>query len=64
METVTVAVPPQIAKKYGKKVVDYKELLAYVEEHLWVDVDVNPKMKMEDFYALIKDGTKATKDHQ
>lgn len=63
MNTLTVAVPPKIAKKYGKKIVDYRELLRFVEEKMWVDADVTPKMKMEEFYKLIKksDGGKATK---
>jgi len=64
MDTIKVSVPAKLAKKYGKKIVNYKELLAYVEEHMWVDIDVNPKMKMEDFYALLKDGTETTQDRQ
>ena len=63
MTTLTVSVPSQVAKKYGNKVVDYRELLRFIEEKMWVDVDVTPKMKMEDFYTLIKksDGGKVAK---
>ena len=63
MTTLTVSVPSQIAKKYGNKVVDYRELLRFIEEKMWVDIAVTPKMKMEDFYTLIKksDGGKVAK---
>ena len=63
MTTLTVAVPSQVAKKYGNKIVDYRELLRFIEEKMWVDVDVTPKMKMEDLYTLIKksDGGKMAK---
>lgn len=63
MTTLTVSVPPQVAKKYGNKIVDYRELLRFIEEKMWIDIDVTPKMKMEDFYSLIKksDGGKTTK---
>ena len=63
MNTLTVSVPAKIAKKYGKQIVDYKELLRFIEEKMWIDIDVTPKMKMEEFYTLIKksDGGKTTK---
>jgi hypothetical protein len=64
MNTLTVSVPSKVAKKYGKQIVDYRELLHFIEEKMWVDVDVTPKMKMEEFYTLIKksDGGKTTKN--
>ncbi|MEI7562790.1 MAG: hypothetical protein WCJ39_03630 [bacterium] len=63
MNTLTVSVPSKVAKKYGNQIVDYRELLRFIEEKMWVDTDVNPKIKMEDFYTLIKksDGGKTTK---
>lgn len=63
MNTLTVSVPAQVAKKYGNKIVDYKELIRFIEEKMWTDIDVKPKMKMEDFYMMIKnsDGGKPTK---
>lgn len=63
MNTLTVSVPFKVAKKYGNQVVDYRELLRFIEEKMWVDIDVTPKMKMADFYTLIKksDGGKTTK---
>ena len=54
MNTLTVAEPPKVAKKYGNKRVDYRELLNFIEEKMWVDIDVNPKMKMSDFYDVVK----------
>jgi hypothetical protein len=32
MTTITVEVPLEIAKRYGKKIVSYKELLRSIEE--------------------------------
>jgi len=63
MNTLTVSVPSKVAKKYGKQIVDYRELLRFIEEKMRVDINVSPKMKMEDFYRLIKksDGGKTTK---
>lgn len=63
MTTLTVSVPSNVAKKYGNQIVDYRELLRFIEEKMWVDVDVTPKMKMEDFYSLLKnsDGGKTAK---
>ena len=63
MTTLTVAVPSQVAKKYGNKIVDYRELLRFIEEKMWVDIDVTPKMKMKEFYTLIQksNGGKTTK---
>jgi len=54
MNTLTVAVPSKVAKRYGSKVVDYRELLRFIEEKMRVDIDVSPKMKMEKFYEMIK----------
>ena len=63
MNTLTVAVPSKVAKKYGTQIVDYRELLRFIEEKMWIDIDVTPKMRMEDFYTLIKksDGGKMAK---
>lgn len=63
MNTLTVSVPSKVAKKYGKQIVDYRELLRFIEEKMWVDIDVSPKMKIEEFYTLIKesDGGKMVK---
>ena len=54
MNTITVAVPKEIAQKYGSKIVNYSDLLDFVAESLWIDADVQPKMEMKDFYALVK----------
>ncbi len=43
MNTLTVSVPSKVAKNYGKQIVDYRELLHFIEEKMWVDVDVTPK---------------------
>jgi hypothetical protein len=66
MNTLTVTVPSNVAKKYGNKVVDYRELLRFIEEKMWVDIDVTPKMKIEEFYKLIKksDGGKVVKNNK
>jgi len=63
MNTLTVSVPPKVAKKYGNQIVDYRELLRFIEEKMWVDIAITPKMKMKEFYTLIKksDGGKTTK---
>lgn len=63
MNTLTVSVPSKVAKKYGNQIVDYRELLRFIEEKMWVDIDVTPKMKMKEFYTLIQksDGGKTTK---
>lgn len=63
MNTLTVSVPSKVAKKYGSQIVDYRELLRFIEEKMWIDIDVTPKMKMEDFYTLIQkdNGGKTTK---
>jgi len=64
MNTITVEVTKDIAKKYGNSVVSYKAFLKIVEELLWKDTVVSPKMKMKDFYELVKqsDGQKTAKD--
>ena len=64
MNTLTVSVPSKVAKKYGNKVVDYRELLRFIEEKMRIDVEVTPKMSMDDFYTMIKesDGWKMVKD--
>ena len=66
MNTITLSVPKDIAEKYWNKVVDYKELLEYLETKLWVDINVQPKIKMEDFYNIVKDsdGWKVAKNSQ
>ena len=56
MNTITVEVPTQIAKKYWKKIVNYNELLKSIEEGLWIDFEVKPKIEMKDFYNLVKNG--------
>ncbi len=53
MNTLTVTVPTKVAKKYGNQIVDYRELLRFIEGKMWVDIDVTPKMKLEKFYTLI-----------
>ncbi len=64
MNTITLSVPKDIAEKYWKKIVDYKELLEYLETKLWIDTNVQPKIKMEDFYNIVKnsDGWKVAKN--
>ena len=54
MNTITLSVPKEVADKYGNKIVDYKELLEFFETRLWVETELQPKMKMEDFYNLVK----------
>jgi hypothetical protein len=54
MNTITVAVPKDIAQKYGKQVVNYSDLFDLVAEHLWIDAKLQPTMKMKDFFDLVK----------
>ncbi len=55
MNTITVQVPEKIAQKYGKKSVKWEKLLEALEEYLWVDIPLKPKMEISKFYKLITD---------
>ena len=55
MNTITVEVPEKIAKKYGKKSVKREKLLEVLDEYLWVDIPVQPKMEMSKFYKAVKE---------
>ena len=44
----------EIAKRYGEKVVSYKDFLSAIEEDLWTDVKVEPKMTLEQFYQFLE----------
>lgn len=55
MNTITVEVPEKIAQKYGKKSVKREKLLEVLDEYLWVDIPVQPKMEMSKFYKAVKE---------
>jgi len=66
MNTITVEVTKDIAKKYWNNVVNYKDFFKTIEELLWQDINVTPKMKMEDFYEVLKksDGKEMAKNNK
>ena len=55
MSTISVEIPTNIAKRFGKKdKINYFDIINDYENNWWIDFDVEPKMEMSKFYNLLK----------